>query len=150
TPPSTGSRASTSLAVDRRDGRLVAAPDQLGLFPVYVAEDDGVVWVATSALPLATALGARLDVEALRALFMDSAIRSPRSAFAGIRRASFGERVTITAGRARTARRWLPYRAARAYRRIEDAADEGGGLLRATARQVRAAWPAWVADLTSG
>src|SRR5204863_534919 len=31
-----------------------------------------------------------------------------------------------------------------------DAADEGGGLLRATARQVRAAWPAWVADLTSG
>jgi len=139
-----------ALAMDRRDGRLVAAPDQLGLFPVYVAEDDGVAWVTTAALPLAVGLGARLDVEALRALFMESAIRSPRSAFAGIRRASFGERVTITAGRAHVARRWLPYRAARAYRRIEDAADEGGGLLRATARQVRAAWPAWVADLTSG
>src|SRR5437763_1949350 len=139
-----------ALAMDRRDGRLVAAPDQLGLFPVYVAEDDGVAWVTTAALPLAVGLGARLDVEALRALFMESAIRSPRSAFAGIRRASFGERVTITAGRAHVARRWLPYRAARAYRRIEDAADEGGGLLRATARKVRAAWPAWVADLTSG
>src|SRR5437763_316608 len=139
-----------ALAMDRRDGRLVAAPDQLGLFPVYVAEDDGVAWVTTAALPLAVGLGARLDVEALRALFMESAIRSPRSAFAGISRASFGERVTITAGRAHVARRWLPYRAARAYRRIEDAADEGGGLLRATARKVRAAWPAWVADLTPG
>src|SRR5439155_1013460 len=61
-----------------------------------------------------------------------------------------GQVTVAAAGWAHVARRWLPYRAARAYRRIEDAADEGGGLLRATARQVRAAWPAWVADLTSG
>jgi asparagine synthase (glutamine-hydrolysing) len=137
------------VAVAER-GDLVGAVDQLGLFPVYVAEADGIAWLATSAAVLAAVLRPALDVEALRALFMENAIRSPRSAFAGIRRVGLGERVVLAGGRVRVSRVWTPFRSARAYARIEDAADEGSALLREACRRIRRVWPRAVSDLTSG
>src|SRR5581483_2242276 len=70
--------------------------------------------------------------------------------FAGIRRVALGERVVLEDGRLRVARAWSPYRPERAYRRIEDAADDGAALLRDVCARLRSTWPRLVADLTSG
>ena len=136
--------------LDLRKGELTAAGDRLGWFPLYVAEYNGAAWVSTSALALAAAFAARLDVRALRALFMGDAIRSPRSAFDGIRRVAMGERVTLAAGRSHVHKVWIPFQLPRTYRSVGEAADEGIMLLRRSCQRVRQTWPHWVSDLTSG
>jgi hypothetical protein len=131
-------------------GELTTAGDRLGWFPFYVAECNGAAWVSTSALALATTLAARLDVRALRALFMGDAIRSPWSAFDGIHRVAVGERVTLAAGRCHRHKIWIPFQSPRAYRSVGEAADEGIALLRRSGQRLSQTWPHWVSDLTSG
>ena len=130
--------------------RLLAVIDRLGMFPTYVAAGDGLALVSTSATALAAALGAPLDPQALWALFMGDAVRSPRSAFEGIRRLGMGEQAILEDGVLRIERVWTPYLEERRFRRIEDAADEGIALVDRTCAEVRRLWPRWVADLTSG
>lgn len=136
--------------LDLRKGELTAVGDRMGWFPFYVAECNGAAWVSTSALALAVALAARLDVRALRALFMRDYIRSPQSAFDGIRRVAVGERVTLAAGRSHVHKVWIPFQSPRTYRSVGEAADEGIALLRRSCQRLRQAWPRWVSDLTSG
>src|SRR5262249_39239304 len=96
------------ISLDERSGRLWAAGDRLGLFPIYVAQQDGLAWISTSALALAAALGSSLDTYAIRALFLGDAIRSPRSAFAGIHRLCMGEQAIAADGRLTVERVWSP------------------------------------------
>ncbi len=134
----------------RADGRIDLAGDQLGAYPLYTIERDGIAWASTSAMTLAYALRPPLDLEALRALFMDDAIRSPRSAFEGIRRSRFGERHRLQDGRIETRRAWSPFPEAAPHRKFDAAVDEGIGLLQESARRMDESWPRWVSDLTSG
>jgi hypothetical protein len=136
--------------LDLRKGELTATGDSMGWFPFYVAECNGTAWVSTSALALAAALTARPDVRALRALFMGDAIRSPRSAFDGIRRVAMGERVTLDAGRSHLHKGWMPFQSPRTYRSLGEAVDEGIVLLSRSCQRLRQTWPHWVSDLTSG
>jgi hypothetical protein len=138
------------LSFDLRTRTTRAAGDRLGLFPIYVADDDGVAWISTSAAALAAALKRALDRQALAALFMGDAIRSPRSAFVGIRRLAMGEEATLRDGRLTVARTWVPFFAPRRVRSLDDAVDEGVAILQRTCAEIRRRWPRWVADLTSG
>jgi len=135
---------------DRENGEVVVSDDQLGVFPLYTTEQDGVAWASTSSMALAYALGRRLDLEAFHALFMDDEIRSPKSAFEGIRRSLLGERHYLKNGKSRTRRVWIPFHEPTAYRTINDAVDEGIDVLQKTCQHIRDAWPRCVSDLTSG
>jgi asparagine synthase (glutamine-hydrolysing) len=138
------------LFFDIQSGRLTAAGDRLGMFPVYVAQEDGICWISTSAVSLAAALRSPLDRQAVLALFMGDAIRSPRSAFQGIRRLSLGEQVTAATGRLNIQRAWSPFPELRAIRRIDDAAEEAIALVHRSCAEIQRRWPRWVSDLTSG
>jgi len=138
------------IVAEPQQGELTAYSDYLGMFPFYVAESDGIAWCSTSALALAAALGEPLDTEAIRALFMDGAIRSPRSAFAGIRRVGIGEQVLLADGRVQIERVWSPFRPPRTYRKLEDAAEEGLMLLQRACRRIHQVWPRCALDLTAG
>ncbi len=130
--------------------RLRAAIDRVGLFPAYVAGKDDFTLISTSALALASALDASIEPEALWALFLGDAVRSPKSAFAGVRRLGIGEQAVCENGALRIERVWTPYVAEGAYRRVEDAAEAGIAILERTCAEIRERWPRWVADLTSG
>lgn len=132
------------------EGLLTAYSDPLGMFPIYVAESDGIAWCSTSALALAAALGSQLDAESLRGLFMDGAIRSPHSAFAGIRRVGIGEQVLLADGRVQVDRVWSPFRPPRTYRKLKEAAEEGLMLLQRSCRRIYQVWPRCALDLTAG
>lgn len=138
------------VAVDAMAGRLRAAGDRLGLYPVYVAEGRGLAWLSTSALALAAALDRPLDRQALAALFVGDAIRSPQSAFEGVRRLGMGEEVDATDGRLTVRRVWTPYRTPRAFRRVDDAVDEALAILDRSCAAISRQFPRWVADLTAG
>ncbi len=139
-----------AVAVDTGSGKILACGDRLGLFPIYTAGEAGIAWIATSSLALACALRSRLNTDALRALFMGDAIRSPNSAFDGVRRVAFGELCTLSNGSLESHRSWIPYRKSAAYRRMRDAVDEGIHILRPSCRSIQKLWPACVADLTGG
>lgn len=134
---------------DRKTGEVVVSGDQLGAFPLYTMEQDGIAWASTSAIVLAYAVRPRLDLGSLRALFMDDSIRSPRSVFEGIRRSPFGERHYLRDGKIRTRRVWSPFRDT-VRRKLSDAVDEGIDLIEKSCQQMEEAWPRWVSDLTSG
>jgi asparagine synthase (glutamine-hydrolysing) len=138
------------LVCDRRARRITAAPDRLGWFPVYVAQCEDIAWLCTSSLPLAFVLRPQLDVLAVRALLLGNTVRSPHSLFDGIRRVRLGERVTLGAGQLSISQVWFPFDRPPAYRRIEDAAEDGIARLRRACRRIRQAWPRWVCDLTAG
>jgi hypothetical protein len=129
---------------------LIAWSDPLGMFPVYVAESAGISWCSTSALALAAVLHSQLDTEALRGLFMDGTIRTPRTAFLGIRRLGIGEQARLARGDAQINRVWSPFCSPRDYRRIEEAAEEGLALIRRSCRRIYQIWPRCVCDLTGG
>jgi hypothetical protein len=135
---------------DTGEGSVQVSGDHLGAYPLYTAELNGIAWASTSAMTLAYALRAPLDLAALRALFMDDAIRSPQSAFEGIRRSRFGERHLLKGGRVVTRRVWSPFPEPVSYRRLDDAVERGIALLRESGLQMEKAWPRWVTDLTSG
>jgi hypothetical protein len=134
----------------REDGAIEVSGDQLGAYPLYTADREGIAWASTSALALAYALRPPLDLAALRALFMEDAIRSPGSAFEGIRRTRFGERHRLEEGRIDTRRVWSPFPAAGASRTFDAAVDETIGLLEESGERMVESWPRWVSDLTSG
>jgi hypothetical protein len=138
------------VIVETDSNRVIACSDPLGLFPVYVAESDGIAWCSTSAIALAAALGNQLDAESLRGLFMGGAIRSPNSAFVGIKRAGIGEQILLTNGHTKTSRTWNPFRPTQNYRNIDDAVDEGLVLLKRACHRVHQVWPRCIMDLTSG
>jgi hypothetical protein len=138
------------IAGESQQNKLIAWSDPLGMFPVYVAESDGIAWCSTSALALAVALERPLDTEALRGLFMDGAIRSPRSAFEGIRRIGIGEQVVLADGNVQITRVWSPFHRPRKYRKLQDAAEEGLMLLQRSCRHIYQTWPDCVSDLTAG
>jgi len=137
-----------SLA-DLGEGEVIVSGDQLGAYPLYTMERDGIAWASTSAIVLGHALQARLDLVALRALFMDESIRSPKSVFEGIRKTSFGERHYLKDGKIRTRRVWSPFRET-VPRKLSDAVDGGIALLEESCQRMEEAWPRWVSDLTSG
>jgi len=134
---------------DRKEGEIVVSGDQLGAYPFYTMEKDGIAWASTSAIVLAYAVRPKLDLVALRALFMDESVRSPGSAFEGIRRSYVGERHTLKNGRLQTRTVWSPFRETVAWKR-SDAVDYGIGLIAESCRRMEEAWPRWVSDLTSG
>lgn len=136
--------------VDVRGQFLVASPDRLGFYPSYVVERDGIAWLSTSSTVLASVLKPALDTGALRALFMDDAIRSPRTAFDGIRRLSVGEQATIRDGRAAISRAWVPYTASARYHDIREAAEHGVSILRESFRSLGALYTPFACDLTAG
>ncbi len=129
---------------------LRGAGDKPGFFPAFVTETPDAAWLCTSSIVLASALGGTLDVEALRALFMDSTIRTPRSAFAGIRRLAIGEEVELTDGKLQVEKVWRPFFSTRPLRSVADAAAEGSALLGQVAERVATYWPKPICDLTSG
>jgi len=135
---------------EREQGRLTAYSDNMGMFPFYVVESDGIAWCSTSALALAAALGSHLDSESLRGLFMDGAIRSPHSAFAGIRRVGIGEQAVLANGRVLVDRIWSPFQPPRTYRKLKEAAEEGLMLLQRSCRRIYQVWPRCALDLTAG
>lgn len=137
------------VSFDKATGRVTAAGDRLGLFPVYVAEGREMVLIGSSATVLAAALGRGLDRQALPALFVGDAIRPPRSAFEGVRRLGMGEEVRAAAGRMTIERVWSPFVAPRS-RRLDDAVDEASTILARTGAAIQRQWPRWVADLTAG
>jgi len=135
---------------DSNKGQLLACSDHLGMFPFYVAESAGIAWCCTSSLVLAAALGAKLDPQAVHALFVDGAMRSPRSAFQGIRRIEMGEQVQLADGRAIISRQWIPFQSPRQHCALDDAVEQCLALLRRSCRHIHQVWPNCVSDLTGG
>jgi hypothetical protein len=139
-----------AVAIDAGNGKIFACGDQLGLFPIYSAIEPGIAWIATSSLALACALGSRLNTNALRALFMGDSIRSPNSAFEGIKRIALGEQCTLSNGSLESHPSWTPFLKSASYRSMKDAVDEGIHILGSSCRNVQKIWPDCVADLTGG
>lgn len=138
------------VVIDIGNQTLIASVDRLGFFPVYIAERDGLSWLSTSSTVLASVLKTPLDIEAVRALFMNDSIRSPATAFRGIRRLEFGEQVTFSEGKCQIKRVWTPYRDPVFYRKIEDAAEQAVYILRSCCRGIRKLFSNAICDLTSG
>ncbi len=89
--------------------RTIASGDCGGFYPCYVAEQDGVAWFSTSATSLAYALRRDFDALALNALWFGTAVRSPRSMYAGIRRLSIGEKVSLCEGKLKITLRMVAF-----------------------------------------
>lgn len=104
-------RGAFALALwDERLQRFLLARDQLGLFPLYHASDDGRLAVA-AALPQLAALpgvGATRDPSALDAFLTLGTVPPPATFYAGIRQLHPGELAVWEGGRLRTQRYWQP------------------------------------------
>lgn len=110
---------------------LTATADHGGFFPLYYAEEPGIVWVSNSALCLARALGRAVNPRAAMALFLTARVRSPDSAFEGIRRLGYGEVLTVTNGTPTITNTWSPFREPQHYRDARDCVEHGAETLAA-------------------
>jgi asparagine synthetase B (glutamine-hydrolysing) len=138
------------VAVDARTNCLLAAGDRANLLPWYVAREDGVSWISTSAMALACVLRPKLDLLGIGSLLMGSSIRGPRSAFEGVRRISPGQRAVLADGRLTLEHAWRDLARPRAYRSIRAAAQEGLQIARHTCRRIYHTFDRPICDLTSG
>jgi hypothetical protein len=132
-----------------RPGSLTATADHAGFLPLYYAEEPGIVWVASSAVCLARALHRRPRPRAALALFLTARVRSPDSAFEGIRRLGCGEVLSVTDGAPRLESAWSPFRGELKYEDVRECANHGTSILTAVCSSIESgATP--VNDLTGG
>jgi hypothetical protein len=132
-----------------RPGSLAASSDHAGFFPLYFAEESGIVWVSSSAVALARALNRRVRPRTAMALFLSARVRAPDSAFEGVRRLGYGEILSVDDGVSRLDHTWSPFRSPVEYRDIRDCASQGAAVLAAVCSSVESgARP--VNDLTGG
>jgi len=94
---------------EARDRALVAV-DRFSTFPLYWAQQGGIV--AFSARPAEAAslagLGARPDLQAMLAYAYFHMVPAPLSIFEGVRRLDLGEALTVAEGRVEVKRYWNP------------------------------------------
>jgi hypothetical protein len=135
---------------DSRTQELIATADHPGFFPLYYAQEPGIVWISSSALCLAKALNRRLETHAALGLFLSAQVRSPRSAFDGVRRLGAGEQLTVTRGTPIFSSTWSPFTTTSEYRCIEDCADAGSDILTRTCSSIERSFNRPVFDLTGG
>ncbi|GIK83285.1 MAG: asparagine synthetase B [Alphaproteobacteria bacterium] len=95
---------------DETRGRALAAVDRFSTYPLFWAQQGGVV--AFSARPAQAAslagLGARLDLQAMLAYAYFHMVPAPLSIFEGVRRLDLGEALVIADGRVEVKRYWNP------------------------------------------
>jgi hypothetical protein len=138
------------VIADPRSQQLVATVDHPGFFPLYYATEPGIVWVSSSSLCLAKALGKKFERRAALALFLSAQVRSPWSAFDGILRLRLGEELTVERGLGKLASTWSPFVTTAKYDRVEDCAEHGSELLEEACGAIEASSARSVYDLTGG
>ncbi|WP_131808451.1 hypothetical protein [Mycolicibacterium elephantis] len=137
------------VVAGERPGLIEAAADHAGLFPLYYAVEEGTVWVSNSAVCLARAIGRSLTPRAAVALFLTARVRSPDSAFEGIRRLGCGEILSVDNGVPTSESTWSPFREVENYSDVQECAKHGVSILTEVCNSInREATP--VLDLTGG
>ncbi len=93
---------------DKRDRKLFAARDRLGIKPLFYAEHDGTFYVSSEmkAILAHRAFPRRIDELGLTCYFTLSYIPAPLTIFSGIRKLLPGHTITWKDGTARIARYW--------------------------------------------
>jgi hypothetical protein len=130
--------------------RGVAVNDQTSQLNLYYCEDPGYVYVTTSALPLARALGRGLDAAAAREFLARGALTAPSAMFEGFKRLNVGERLEHSGSASRIDRHWYYPRELEPWS-FERAAEEAAGFSSDRIRRYAAASGGGIImDLTSG
>ena len=139
-----------AAAWDARARRGWAFNDQVSLLNLYYGEFDGGLYVASTALPLAVALGLEPSREGLQEFLVRGCILAPASAFAGLARLDVGQHVRFEAGRCRVGQHWRAYKEPAPHRRLDDAAAAIASVIADRVRRFDAVSGPMVFDLTGG
>lgn len=137
-------------AWDARKRQGWAFNDQSSGLNLYYGERDGGLYVATTGLALARALGLGLDAYGVLEFLWRSALLVPTTMFEGLKRVDIGEHVRYRAGRLSQGWHWYPYAPRARYRDVGRAAEDIAALaVDRLARYGAIASPV-ISDLTGG
>ncbi|TMA37296.1 MAG: hypothetical protein E6J79_10865 [Deltaproteobacteria bacterium] len=139
-----------AAAWDARARRGWAFNDQVSLLNLYYGEFDAGMYVASTALPLAVALGLAPSATGLQEFLARGCILAPASAFEGISRLDVGEHVRYEAGRGRIRQHWRPYKEPAPHRSLDEAAAAIASVIVDRVRRFDAVSGPMVFDLTGG
>ena len=96
-------------AWDARRGQGWAFNDQASGLNLYYGAHDGGLYVATTGLALARALGLGLDAHGVLEFLWKSTLLVPTTMFDGLQRVDVGEHVRYRAGKLSLGKHWYPY-----------------------------------------
>lgn len=132
----------------RRSG--LVANDQTSLMNLYVCEEGDGLYVTTTALPLARALGRGLSPDAVKEFLTRGALIAPTAMFDGFRRLDVGEHVTFTDGEPHTRVHWKAIREPNPYRSVNEAGADAADVSVDRIGRYAAVAGTLICDLTSG
>ncbi len=96
-------------AWDAHNRRGWAFNDQLATMNLYFGEHDGGLYVGTTALPLARALGLALDPASVQEFLARGSLSAPATMFRGLQRSNVGQHARYAEGRLSLCRHWYAY-----------------------------------------
>ena len=141
-----------SLAAwDARRGRGLALNDQASAMSLYYVEHGGGLYVTTTPIPLARALGLTLDPHGVAEFLARGAMIVPSTIFAGMRRLGLGEHIeTSRSDGVSVDRHWLPYEEPESIRSLDEAATKTASVLVDRVRRFGSLGTPVLGDLTGG
>jgi hypothetical protein len=141
-----------SLAAwDARRRRGLALNDQASAMNLHYVEHDGGLYVTTTPLPLARALGLTLDPNGVAEFFTRGVLIVPQTLFAGVRRLDLGQHVRFDGPNGRSVgTHWLPYQEPEPIRHFDEAVTKMASVVVDRVRRFGTVTGPVLADLTGG